>query len=291
MTNNTNFISFLLSFALHYVFILMLFVTFPKNVTNMFLFFALSLEAEKEGGSFIGAANPNLPDVSHISDPDECQGINTIRVNKTKCVCVDTFTFGDPYKEGCYKCIDQCNKSAKCSFPGRCVCNKGLYGDGVTKCEVPIAIIAEGAESKEYSSSGGEILIIMLKPYTRFTPLDGYCKFDESTVVKANVTDASYIGCVTPKLEPGVYKVFASFDNVTWSKKSIIAEFKESEQNIISVNPVAWVIVIAGFISFFVAYKYISKKLGNRSRFKRSLALTTSAEELANVPLAYHKKQ
>ena len=257
----------------------------------MFFHFFLFSFSEKEGSGFIGYSNPNLPDVSRFSDPDECRGINTIRVNKTKCRCVDSFPFGDPYKEGCYKCIDQCNASAKCAFPGRCVCKKGLYGDGVFKCEVPRAIIAEGAESKEYSSSGGETLVIMLKPYPRFTPIKGFCNFEGKAIVKANATDASYLGCLTPSLDPGVYKVFASFDNVTWSEKSILAEFKETQQGFISVDSSAWIMIVAGFVSFIVAYKYISRRMGESSNFKGNLLISTSADELQNVPLSQLKNQ
>lgn len=257
----------------------------------MFFHFILFSHSEKEGSGFIGYSNPNLPDVSRFSEPDECKGINTIRFNKTKCKCAPSFVFGDPYKEGCYKCIDQCNESARCAFPGRCVCKKGLYGDGVFKCEIPKAIIADGVESKEYSSNGGETLVIMLKPYPRFTPLKGFCKFEGKTIVKANATDASYLGCLTPKLEPGIYKIFASFDNITWSDKSLLVEFKETKQPFISIDSSAWIMVAAGFISFVVAYKYISNKMNGERRYKGNLALSGSTEDLQNVPLSQLKDQ
>ncbi|EAY08702.1 hypothetical protein TVAG_079620 [Trichomonas vaginalis G3] len=186
----------------------------------MIFLFSKFLSAENEKIPL--HANPNLPKLWHKREFDECDGINTIIVNKT-CQCMPGFPFGDPNStQGCYKCNDQCNKFAICAFPGRCVCKNGYIGDGVKECIVPVPRL-DSSNTSYIFTRGGQNTTILTIPYKNFHPDKAYCKFDDQ-IVKAHTVTNTTIICSSPPIHEGIIKVFASYDNVTWTDENAFAE-------------------------------------------------------------------
>lgn len=226
----------------------------------MMLISLICFEKKERYGNWMGNANGRVPDLSGYHDYDECAGINTIIVDN-KCKCMDEFPFGDPNGKGCYKCIDQCNESASCVYPGKCECEIGLYGDGITECYVPVPFVIDTPPS-DLLSTGNEKVTIQIKPLPRFKPLKAYCKF-ENVVVTANSTNAHSITCISPKLNPGSYKIYVSFDNILYSSNYAFAQVTGT--GFISVGKGIWIILIA-IIGVIVYYFGFASRNGNSSQ-------------------------
>ena len=253
---------------------------------HFFAIFGICVDKEpKKEESVIGFSNNILPDVSTFHDSDECDGINTIKKGK-ECLCVPGFLFGDPYsKQGCFKCIDQCNESAKCVWPGRCKCNDGLFGDGVTFCTVPTPVIDESQFGDLFIVQSGELINISFRRIPRFTPKTMYIKFGEKAVILGKLLNSTAVQCETPKLESGTYSLFLSFDNLTWSQKNIFVTFIDNtENNRITFNLKSGAIVGVVILILVVAYHIIFNKVISAPA-QGSLLDSDESAKLTDVPL------
>lgn len=122
---------------------------------------------------------------------------NTVSRSRNDCVCKPGYIGDNPITErGCWRCGDenitkqrngrQCYHQAKCIYPGRCICEGGLMGDGITKCESPLPDIINVKplynplinldETNDKPITEG--VKVFYRATYDFVPYMSYCKFD-----------------------------------------------------------------------------------------------------------------
>lgn len=233
------------------------------------LVFILSIEKKFVGdGNMV--ANPRLPKLYHTPEFDECEGMNTIKIGD-KCKCMDGFIFGDPNKEGCFKCASQCHANAKCVYPGQCKCKQGYFGNGMTECVIPVPILDSSNTSFVYTV-GGQNISIKTRNFATFVPEKAYCSFN-TVKVQAYFVNATAINCISPPLKAGFYQVSVSYDNITWSADTAFIECMHQGLTL-SINWITWIFIFIISIALFGVYQYYIKSKSNKP------------EHMDDVPLA-----
>ena len=145
---------------------------------------------------------------------ETCTAPNTKIDKHGKCVCLKGFHGDTPVtSRGCWKCKSRCDVDANCVYPGECVCNGGLVGDGVTACRIPKPVM------KSVSPTTGDSNVVVTISYsvaTPFKPHTGYCLFG-SSITPATIIDEHILTCEVPVDCHGLQQLRISFDSLRWS--------------------------------------------------------------------------
>ena len=196
----------------------------------------------------------------------KCNLPNTINEKNGECVCSEGFISDDSFFiNGCFKCNDKCHINAKCIYPGKCLCENGLIGDGINNCNEPIPIISS------FNLINNSYILIKFKTLTNYSTLNGYCKFNKDIVI-GKILEDGILECLIPNNENNFAINFQiSFDSINWSLNYTIF-FK----NILTKY---FLIIIFILISFFIYFKIKSKNKypherlveNNNIKFSRSI--------------------
>lgn len=175
---------------------------------------------------------------------DNCSGPNTKLTKNGHCVCSKGFHGDTPItKRGCWKCKTRCNVDATCAFPGECVCNDGLVGDGVTFCRIPKPVMKSVSPSEAEPTS---VVTISYSVPTQYKPHTGYCMFG-SSITAASIVDEHILTCEVPVDCHGIQPLRISLDSLRWSDEQF--NFKII-RNTSLVMDLPWPII--GFVAFCV---------------------------------------
>ena len=180
-----------------------------------------------------------------------CNGPNTRKGPNGLCECVEGFEYGDPFSRyGCYHCLQKCHEKASCKYPGKCVCDNGMIGDGTKQCQIPLPVMID-VEPKTVTAKGGDILLVQYFTESNYTQSHGYCKFG-STIVKGNISNQGELKCMVPPSSVKGQKVSVSFDSDKWSTKSVVLMYKK-EFNLVKflIQIGVVVLIIAGCVIYY----------------------------------------
>ena len=176
----------------------------------------------------------------------ECKGMNTYKDSEFVCRCLPGFPFGDPVsKEGCYRCDTECHSHGYCAYPGVCKCFRGLVGDGVTSCVVPIPQVT-GVYPNLVRAAGyveARITFFMDEP---FTPKMFYCKFGD-VPVSGQFLQSGVGRCTVPPSKEYAVRVAISFDGENYSDSDVFLRYEQREKEEIVIN---WVPIVATIVVF-----------------------------------------
>ena len=179
-----------------------------------------------------------------VVNSDNCSGPNTKLTKNGQCVCAKGFHGDTPItKRGCWKCKTRCNVDATCAFPGECVCNDGLVGDGVTFCRIPKPVMKSVSPSEAEPTS---VVTISYSVPTKYKPHTGYCMFG-SSITAASIVDEHILTCEVPVDCHGIQPLRISLDSLRWSDEQF--NFKII-RNTSLVMDLPWPII--GFVAFCV---------------------------------------
>ena len=151
--------------------------------------------------------------------PPNCTAPNTRPSYDRKCICNETYFGDDPVGErGCWKCTPKCHSQAKCAYPGRCVCEFGLVGDGISECEPRLPTLLR-IESISSGLTPDYIAAYYSDPF-EFIPFSAFCKFNE-IIVNAAINSNQSIKCLIPLITENV-QVSISFNGINWTDSKML---------------------------------------------------------------------
>ena len=176
----------------------------------------------------------------------ECIGMNTYKDKKFVCRCLPGFPFGDPVsKEGCYRCDESCHSHGYCQYPGVCKCFRGLVGDGVHECNVPVPEVT-GIYPSIVRPEGlieSRVTYYIDEPYT---PSLFFCKFGVVTVA-GTLIQPGFGTCIIPPSAEHAVRVSLSFDGENYSSSDVFLRYQQREKNDLIIN---WIPIIATAMVF-----------------------------------------
>lgn len=137
----------------------------------------------------------------HDNDFEEkaanCTWPNTQVGHRNSCVCLSGYFGDDPLTErGCWKCSPECNKQAKCIYPGRCICQNGLVGNGISNCDPPVPKIVSLENPKPDTGGLHSVLVYYSCPFD-FSPYYAFCRFN-NVRVSALIHNNQSLECIIP---------------------------------------------------------------------------------------------
>jgi hypothetical protein len=149
--------------------------------------------------------------------PLDCHAPNTFwDIFTGECICLPGFQTTEDHNksDGCWRCNETCHPLAICAFPGVCQCDGKFMGNGLTSCTSPIPHLL-GASGKSFLRDGSVLLSFRYSSPKKFTPREMFCKFGAKIIKSTNFTDQDVI-CRIPRVPPGKYIFFISFDSFHW---------------------------------------------------------------------------
>ena len=199
-------------------------------------------------------------DLTHQSSNQKSIPENPCKLPNTKfvygeCICEKGYFSNIPVDNfGCWKCSEICHSQAKCQFQetsiGKCVCQGGLIGNGVTECESPIPSIQN--ISPINSTDFIKVMIsFSIYPQTNFFPYLALCKFSliqspsNFSIINGLIFPNNSISCISPYNFETNSSVSLSFNGKTWSNtfkihlysnKNYYQNFDKSNHILKSIN-------------------------------------------------------
>ncbi|EAY04348.1 hypothetical protein TVAG_069980 [Trichomonas vaginalis G3] len=194
----------------------------------------------------MSAINQTLNTVFINRAVKECIGMNTFMDENHVCRCLPGFNFGDPVsKYGCYQCSLTCHKNGFCAHPGKCKCLKGLVGDGVLKCDIPIPTVTSVYPSiiRSQGFIDTQISYSLDVPYI---PTEFWCKF-HNTIVKGELIQNGLGKCKAPPSNEHAVRVSISFDTVKYSESDVFLFYNQEAKIQANFN---WILIVLSIILF-----------------------------------------
>ena len=188
----------------------------------------------------------NLTTKSLSNAIKECKGMNTYKDSNFVCRCLPGFPFGDPVsKQGCFRCDVQCHSKGFCEYPGVCKCFRGLVGDGVNSCTIPIptvtGIYPNSVRPQGYIES--RVTYYMDEPYT---PTLFFCKFGD-VPISGTYLQPGVGKCTVPPSKEYAVRVSISFDGENYTNSDVFLRYEQKQKEEIIVN---WAPVVATILVF-----------------------------------------
>jgi hypothetical protein len=155
-----------------------------------------------------------------------CKAPHTVLALGRKCVCRDGYPYGDPDSaEGCFRCQSQCHSSATCQHPGKCVCDEGYDGDGVSACELVVPEILSIAPAKG-PMTGGTFVFVQYQYSLQIFPTP-MCRFGSRYVDGILHPENNTIACLSPPGPPVSQFLSISFNGIGWSRSQFSFAFED----------------------------------------------------------------
>lgn len=184
----------------------------------------------------------------------ECNGLNTY-LDGNKCKCRPGYPYGDPLTlAGCYFCQDTCHQYGYCSFPGKCQCLKGLVGDGIHNCYIPIPII-QSVSPQILSPLGNQTLEIRYGLETAYVPESIFCKFGDAITIGKFLKHGE-LTCPTPPSFYSAVRFSISFDTQNFSTTNVFLRYNQEDKDTYKID---WTYVAMTVIAYLMLNRFIKK--------------------------------
>lgn len=185
---------------------------------------------------------------------ETCTLPNTEVNSKGQCVCKQGYlTDHENFnKNGCWLCDKACGTFAKCSYPGKCTCLKGFYGNGIV-CKQSLVTI-NNITRINISKNGKNT--VTFEYTTKESPITTmYCKFGSHTT-KARIINNNSAECTTPRRIYGITELFISEDSYNWNEEKQIVDLHpyDTTKEIIEAFPFMVSLVILMLLGVVVLY-------------------------------------
>jgi len=223
-----------------------------------FLLFVLS--KSDDDNPYLSGNNGGSVSSSIVPPNDNCTAPNTKKNSRGKCICTSQFPHGDPsLMTGCFRCKSKCNESAICVYPGRCQCNPGFSGNGVSECLANAPVLQRVFPDRVYIRS--RFVLNVTYVYINGSGLNnGYIKIG-SIISPCNNYSYGFVQCEIQSIDDvGAFPVQFSHNMITWSKEFVEIVVDPTDSNLGSFFIVLTIVSIIAFIGYFIKKKL--KKAG-----------------------------
>lgn len=172
--------------------------------------------------------------------------MNTYKDKNNTCRCLPGFKYGDPVsKFGCFNCQTECHAKGYCAHPGKCVCQRGLVGDGITRCEIPTPEVT-GIYPTKIRKQGYEDIQVTYYLNEPHNPHYIWCKFQNVTVL-GELIEQGIVKCTAPPSNEYAVRVSLSFDTQNFSNSDVFIYYDQESKIEFKIN---WIVIAVGLIIF-----------------------------------------
>ncbi|OHT00790.1 hypothetical protein TRFO_07770 [Tritrichomonas foetus] len=189
-----------------------------------------SLDRKSEVENFPTVKSANHQTKPIISNEDKINLLGTppnTRMINDSLICEEGYISDKGIaQKGCWKCEQKCLKrEAFCAYPGKCVCHRGLLGDGINDCYHPIPTIVNVTNPP----TSNFIWVNFTDVDPQYQIREAFCKFNY-TIVLASL-DNGLLKCGLSIDAKDNRFVQISFDFFNWSQPYIIDDVWGAEQS------------------------------------------------------------